>query len=121
MTSSGTSCFGRPASGVAAAAKAGDPVAEEIWAATTDALACGLTSIVNLFEPELVVLGGGVVSGAGEQLLGPVRQRVRAEAMPPSAAVLELVPAALGDRVGVVGAAAIAVERAASGDGRMHG
>jgi glucokinase len=109
------------ASEVAAAAAAGDPVAGEVWRATTDALACGLTSIVNLFEPELVVLGGGVVSGAGEQLLGPVRQRVRAEAMPPAAARLEIVPAALGDRVGVVGAAAIAYERAASGDVRTHG
>ena len=109
------------ASEVAAAARAGDPVATEVWTATTDALACGLTSIVNLFEPELVVLGGGVVSGAGEQLLGPVRQRVRAEAMPPAAARLEIVPAALGDRVGVVGAAAIAYERAASGDLRTHG
>jgi glucokinase len=111
----------KTASEVAAAARAGEPVAIEVWDATTDALACGLTSIVNLFEPELVVLGGGVVSGAGEQLLGPVRQRVRAEAMPPAAARLDIVPAALGDRVGVVGAAAIALERAASGDVPTHG
>jgi glucokinase len=105
---------------VAAAAKAGDPVATEVWDATVDALACGLTSIVNLFEPELVVLGGGVVSGTGEQLLGPVRERVRAESMRP-AATAEVVQSALGEHVGVVGAAAIAYERMASGDVIAHG
>src|SRR5207248_8690815 len=49
---------------VAAAARAGDAVATRIWDETVEALACGLTSIVNLFEPELVVLGGGVVRAA---------------------------------------------------------
>ena len=74
------------AADVAAAARAGDPVARAVWDETVDALACGLTSIVNLFEPELVVLGGGVVSGTGEQLLGPVRDaragRVRCRRRP---------------------------------------
>ena len=71
-----------------------------------------MTSIVNLFEPEMVVVGGGV-SGAGEQLLGPVRERVHAQAMSPAGEVVRIVTAALGDRVGVVGAAAIAIERTA--------
>jgi glucokinase len=95
---------------VAAAARAEDPVAEAVWAKTTAALACGLTSIVNLFEPERVVLGGGVTR-SGEQLLAPVRQRVRADAMGPAARAAEIVVSALGDRVGVVGAAAIAFEK----------
>jgi glucokinase len=112
---------GATAADVAAAAKAGDPIATEVWDATTDALACGLTSIVNLFEPELVVLGGGVVSGTGEQLLGPVRTRVLADAMPPAAAGVIIVEAGLGDRAGVVGAAAIALERIAAGDLHAHG
>ena len=112
---------GAVAADVASAAKAGDPVATAIWDETVDALACGLTSIVNLFEPELVVLGGGVVSGTGEQLLGPVRTRVRAGSMPPAAAGVEIVAAALGKRVGVVGAAAIAIERLGAGELRTHG
>lgn len=102
------------AADVSAAAKAGDPVATAVWDATTDALACGLTSIVNLFEPELVVLGGGVVSGTGEQLLGPVRERVRAESMAPAGGAAEIVQSALGDHVGVVGAAVIAFDRLGS-------
>jgi glucokinase len=109
------------ASAVAAAAASGDPVAIAVWDATTDALACGLTSIVNLFEPELVVLGGGVVSGTGEQLLGPVRERVGAEAMSPAREAARIVQSALGKHVGVVGAATIAYERAASGNVLAHG
>jgi len=105
---------------LAVAAAAGDPVATEVWEATVDALVCGLTSIVNLFEPQLVVLGGGVVGGTGEQLLGPVRERVRAEAMG-SAGEAKIVVSAFGQHVGVVGAAAIARERAASAGAVAHG
>lgn len=105
---------------VAAAARAGEPVALQVWDATVDALACGLTSIVNVFEPELVVVGGGVMR-AGEQLLGPVRERVRAEAITPAGRAVSVVPSALGDRVGVVGAAAIAYEQLASGLPLAHG
>jgi glucokinase len=112
---------GAVAADVAEAAKAGDPIATAVWDETVEALACGLTSIVNLFEPELVVLGGGVVSGTGEQLLGPVRERVLAESMPPAAAGVQIVAAALGERVGVVGAAAIALERIAAGELHAHG
>src|SRR5581483_12167243 len=76
-----------------------------------EALACGLTSIVNLFEPELVVIGGGV-SRSGEQLLAPVRELVRASAMRPAGESVEMLASPLGERVGVVGAAAIVYDRA---------
>ena len=79
-----------------------------VWEETVEALACGLTSIVNVFEPERVVLGGGVTR-AGERLLAPVRERVRADALGPAANV-EIVLSALGEQVGVVGAAAIAYD-----------
>ena len=69
-----------------------------------------LTSIVNLYEPELVVLGGGVTR-AGEQLLSPVRQAVARLAMGPAARAVRVVPAGNGDRAGVLGAAAVAFER----------
>jgi glucokinase len=95
---------------VAAAARAGDARATAVWDETLEALACGLTSIVNLFEPELVVVGGGV-SRSGEQLLGPVRELVRRDAMRAAGEAVRIVPSALGDHVGVVGAAAIVYER----------
>jgi glucokinase len=103
-------CSPITAEDVSREAAAGDEVATRVWVATTQALACGVTSLVNLFEPELVVLGGGVVR-AGEQLLAPVRRIVREQAMGPAARVARVVAAATGDRVGVVGAAAVARER----------
>jgi glucokinase len=98
------------ATDVATAARAGDALAQEVWDGTTAALACGLTSFVNLFEPELVVLGGGVTR-SGEQLLGPVREAVRTTAMSPAGRAADIVLSALGEQVGVVGAAAIAFEQ----------
>lgn len=95
------------ASEVAALAAAGDPLAVRVWRQTTEALGVGLTSIVNMLEPELVVLGGGV-SRAGEALIGPARAAVRAAAMTPGGRSVRVERAALGDRVGVVGAAAVA-------------
>ena len=100
---------------VAAAARAGDAGAAALWDETVEALACGLTSIVNLFEPELVVVGGGVAR-SGEQLLGPTREQVRASAMAPAGQAADIVVSAFGDRVGVAGAAAIVYDRA-----RAHG
>ena len=105
---------------VAAAARDGDPLAVQLWDETLAALASGLTSIVNLFEPELVVLGGGVTR-VGEQLLGPVRERVKADAVRPAGSPLAIVQSALGDHVGIVGAAAIVYERIASGLMLAHG
>ena len=94
---------------VAAAALSGDGRAARVWDETVEALACGLTSIVNVLEPELVVIGGGV-SRSGEHLIAPVRERVHNEAMTPAGKTVEIVSAALGERVGVVGAAAIVLE-----------
>jgi glucokinase len=110
---------GATSADVAAAARAGEEPAMTIWADTCEALACGITSIANLFEPELVVVGGGVTR-TGEQLLGPVRELVRAQAIGDSGRQIEIVSAALGDAVGVVGAAAVAYERIAPGAG-VHG
>jgi glucokinase len=98
---------GASAADVAQAARAGNSIASRIWDETCEALACGLTSIANLFEPEAIVLGGGVVR-TGEQLLAPVRTAVAEQMIGPP---VSIVPAASGDAVGVVGAAAIAYER----------
>ena len=122
--SDGTSTLGSlpevTAADVAAAARAGDPLARAVWDETTAMLACGVVSIVNTFEPEVVVLGGGV-SREGEQLLGPVREAVRASAIAPGGRAAGVVQAALGEQVGVVGAAAVAYETIDAGVGFAHG
>ncbi|NGN67396.1 ROK family protein [Streptomyces sp. A7024] len=98
------------AADVTAAARAGDPYATALWEETLDLLGSGLTSIVNLYEPELLVLGGGVTR-VGDQLFEPLRRRVAAQAMGPAAAAVRIVPATGGDHAGVLGAAAIGFER----------
>jgi glucokinase len=114
----GSEPHGPTAAEVAAGARAGEPVATSVWDETVAALASGMTSIVNVFEPDVVVVGGGV-SKSGEQLLGPVRERVVADAMGGAGRAVRIVESALGDRVGVVGAAAIVYESAHSQD--AHG
>jgi glucokinase len=110
----------RSAEDVAAAARAGDAGAVAIWDETVEALACGLISIVNLFEPEMVVIGGGVTR-SGDQLLAPVRAAVRESAMRPAGDAVDVVLSSFGDRVGVVGAAAIVYDRATTESARADG
>ena len=95
---------------VAVAAAAGDPVAGVVWDETTAILGSAMANILDVFNPELIVLGGGVTR-AGDQLLQPVRQLGLAQAMGPAARSGDIVLAELGDRLGVVAAAAVAFER----------
>lgn len=90
----------------------GDALATRLWHETMEYLSAGVGSLVNTFNPRLVVVGGGLTK-AGEKLFGPLREGVRRTAMAPLAAVVEIVPSKLGDAVGVVGAAAVARERLA--------
>ncbi len=91
------------------AAASGDALARELVAAEVDYLGRGLAVIINTFNPERIVIGGGVAS-VGETLLGPVRARALGLAFPRLAAACDIVPAALGGDVGVVGGAACAFE-----------
>jgi glucokinase len=95
---------------VAEAAAAGDLVARAIWDETTEILGSAVANILDAFNPELVVLGGGVTR-AGRQLLDPVRELGLALAMPPARRSGDVVLAGLGDDLGVVSAAAVAFER----------
>ncbi|WHP16388.1 ROK family protein [Cellulomonas sp. ES6] len=108
----GSTLAGLPAvtaADVSAAAAAGDPLARSLWDETTDLLGCAVADLVNVLEPELVVLGGGVTR-SGAMLLDPVRDLVAREAMPPAARAATVTLAALGDVVCVVGAGAIALD-----------
>src|SRR6185369_6249098 len=95
------------AADVTAAAAAGDPLARQVWDETVALLGSAVTDLVNVFEPDLVVLGGGVTR-SGAMLLDPVADIVAREAMPPAAGAATIALAGLGDLVGVVGAGAIA-------------
>lgn len=88
-----------------AAARQGDPAAQEVVAAYLDSLACGLVNIVNIFQPQVLCLGGGVAN-EGAALLGPL-QRVldREDYARTSPMRTRLTLAELGNDAGLIGAA----------------
>jgi len=88
---------------VAAAAVQGDPLARAVWDEAMGWLGLGIAAAANLLNPGRVVLGGGMTD-AGALLFDPVRRIVAARALDPA---LEVVPAALGGEVGILGGAAL--------------
>ena len=67
-------------------------------------LGAAIGSLVNLFDPDVVVIGGGFGVAAGELLLGPVRETVLREALAPAGERVRLAVAELGPLAGVIGA-----------------
>jgi glucokinase len=98
---------------VAAAEEAGDRAATAIMTDARDAFAQSCVALANVFDPELIVVGGSVAVGQGERLLGPARDAVARGAFRRPAARVRIVPAALGDDVGLVGAVVLVAERLA--------
>ncbi len=96
---------------VFAHAAAGDPRAERLVARLAHQLGRMIGAAVNLLDPDVVVLGGGL-AGAGEALARPVRASVERHALASHTRLLRILPAALGERAGVVGAGFAARERA---------
>jgi glucokinase len=108
---------GDPEADAADCAKAvtsGDPNAVRVWQLAVDALADGLVTALTLLDPRTLVVGGGLAE-AGETLFTPlrdaVRQRVTFQALP------EIVPAALGDTAGCLGAGLLAWDLLKTTDG----
>lgn len=100
-----TGLAGVSAADVAAGVEEGDLTAARIWGDAVDALADGIVMCAALLDPELFVVGGGLAR-AGETLFAPlrasVRNRVTVQVLP------EVVPAALGDLSGCLGAGLLA-------------
>lgn len=94
---------------VEAAARSGDAVANAVMHTAGTNLGIGVVNLVHLFNPELVIIGGGV-SRAGELIFGPVRQVVAERAMPGVKQKAKVVRSALGDDSGLYGAVALVLE-----------
>jgi glucokinase len=101
---------------VTEAAKSGDEAAVAVFNLIGRKLGAGLTSFANIFEPEVIVVGGGVAAGAGELLIGPAREEVVSKALPPMNRV-SVVGAELGGESGMIGAAAMARRELAEQNG----
>jgi glucokinase len=87
----------------------GDEAARAALALVGERLGAGLVSLVNALNPERIVIGGGAVA-AGDLLLDPAREVVAARALPPAAALAEIVPAHFGAESGMLGAALLALD-----------
>jgi glucokinase len=87
-----------------AATRRGDPFARETWMTSVRALAAGIASLVNVLDPEVIVIGGGIAK-AGAQLFRPLANFMRQFEWCPADHRTRIVPAKLGERAGAFGAA----------------
>jgi glucokinase len=95
---------------VAHAARGGDPLAREIVDEVSEALIAGCTSIVNAFNPCRLILGGGIIDGL-PALVDTIGKGVQQRALAAATERLRVIPSALGDDAGVIGAATLALKR----------
>ena len=96
---------------LAAAAKKGDAVAQQVWDEFTTRLAAGLASAVWLLNPDRIVIGGGI-SKAGPLIFGPLKKKLTAQLAKSFTAGLKIVPAHFGNDAGIIGSAAVALDAA---------
>jgi glucokinase len=93
----------------------GDSAAIEAIELIGSRLGVALASLVNIFNPQVVVVGGGVIA-AGELLLGPARTELASRALRPSREFVRIVPARFGVEAGMIGAAALAFDGLAAAE-----
>ncbi|WP_043673448.1 ROK family protein [Streptomyces xylophagus] len=116
VTEAWAAVSGAPGADAADCAKAvtsGDPRAEKVWQEAVDALADGLVTALTLLDPRTIIIGGGLAE-AGETLFTPLREavqgRITFQKLP------TIVPAALGDTAGCLGAGLLAWDLLTSTD-----
>ena len=87
------------------AAQQGDAIAREVVRDTARFLGAGIANLLNIFNPDVVVIAGGVTQ-AGEALFEPLRAEVRRRAFKPAVSACRIVPGSLPGTAGMVGAVA---------------
>ena len=94
------------------AARNGDAVAHLVMKDMGRYLGIGVANLINIFNPEMVVIGGGV-KAAWDLFIDATREEVRKRAFTYAAERTKIVPSMLGDEAGMVGAAAVAFQKIA--------
>jgi glucokinase len=98
---------------LAQAMREGDPLVLEVMARTQWYLGLLTASIVNLIDPEMIVFGGGLLEALGDEFLSPIRVTARQYFLQQAGVdKVRIVAAKLGDHAGVLGAAALARQKA---------
>jgi glucokinase len=87
----------------------GDEVSRMVLGHIGRLLGVGLSSISNIFNPEAIVIGGGVMA-AGDLLLEPAREELRARGLRPNRDQVKVLPAKFGPEAGMLGAAVMALD-----------
>lgn len=88
----------------------GDALSMEVMQETGTILGFGLANVVNILNPDLIIVGGGMAA-AGDKLLQPVRETVHQHALKLSSSKCKIVQAELGSRAGTIGAASYAYSK----------
>jgi len=92
------------------AARQKDPFAMIIWQEVGHYVGVLLASVVNLLNPEIIVIGGGVAN-VGSLILDPIRKVVKERAFQVSCRNLKIVPSKFKDKAGIIGAALLALSK----------
>lgn len=82
----------------------GDKQATEVWLRSVHNLAAGIVSIINAVDPEVIIVGGGIAQ-AGPALFGPLAETMEKIEWRPQGHRVQIIPAALGELAGTLGAA----------------
>lgn len=83
-----------------------DQLAKEIWDEFIKYLAAGIANILNIFNPEVIIIAGGVIN-AGDKLFLPLREAVKKQTFEIIYNAAKILPAKLGERAGAIGAAGL--------------
>lgn len=99
-------CGGRYANTLAlvAAVQAGDAEAREIWMTSVRKLAAAIASLINVLDPEVVIIGGGIASGAGATLFDPLQSLLDDFEWRPGGHRVRIAAATAGEWAGTLGA-----------------
>ena len=96
---------------IAKAVKRGDKPTIKVMQRAGKYLGISVASIVHFLNPEMIVLGGGVIEAMGDSLLDPIRRSAAKYALPTTLDGVQIVEATLGDNAGVIGASVLARQR----------
>ena len=93
---------------LAKAVRRGDKLTAKVMRRAQKYLGIGVASIINFLNPEMIVLGGGVIEAMGGEFLAGIRRAAEKHVLPSTMDGVQIVGAKLGDNAGVVGAAVLA-------------
>ncbi|MDE0010698.1 MAG: ROK family glucokinase [Candidatus Poribacteria bacterium] len=100
---------------LAKAVRLNDELTLKVFKKVTKYLGIGIGSIVNFLNPEMIVLGGGVVEALDDRFLDDIRDATEKYSLPNTLDGVQIVRAELGDNSGILGAAALARQRSGAG------